>query len=189
MSIMHACLLLKKIVSGWSLQMLFFFFLIYRYRWKRNEIDFNPSGNDARVVQLPNVGTLVINSPEDKDEGIFQCFAINSFGTSASKKINLRQAKLEDFAYADPVRYYPRLGEPFTLPCVPPESVPPASVFWINKLDNGGIDVFNYDDRVSMDRECKFSKVFISIFCLLFVKLDIDSGHLEEPVLHTCGAG
>uniref|UniRef100_A0A0B7A4I7 Neuroglian n=1 Tax=Arion vulgaris TaxID=1028688 RepID=A0A0B7A4I7_9EUPU len=123
------------------------------YRWKRNEIEFNPSGNDARVVQLPGKGTLVINSPEDKDEGIFQCFAINSFGISASIKCNLRQAKLMDFAYAPPLYYTPRVGEPFTLPCVPPESVPPSSVFWINKLDTGGIDVYNYDSRVSMDRE------------------------------------
>ncbi|BFZ08082.1 hypothetical protein BsWGS_11121 [Bradybaena similaris] len=123
------------------------------YRWKRNEIEFNPSGNDARVVQLPNSGTLVINSPEDKDEGIFQCFAYNDYGTSATKKINLRQAKLEDFAYAAPQTFTPKIGEPFTLPCVPPESVPPPSVMWINKLDMGGIDVYNYDDRVSMDRE------------------------------------
>ncbi|CAG5127983.1 unnamed protein product, partial [Candidula unifasciata] len=123
------------------------------YHWKRNEIEFNPSGNDARVVQLPNAGTLVINSPENKDEGIFQCFAKNPYGTSATKKINLRQAKLQNFVFESPKTFTPKVGEPFTLPCVPPESVPPPTVFWVNRLSTGGIDVFNYNDRVSMDRE------------------------------------
>ena len=56
----------------------------FSYKWRRNEIDFNAAGNDDRVVQLSNKGTLVINRPEDKDEGLFQCFATNDFGTSAT---------------------------------------------------------------------------------------------------------
>ena len=67
----------------------------HRYTWKRNGIDFNPSGNDDRVVQLPNSGTIVITKPEDKDEGIFQCFADNAYGKSVSININLREAKLK----------------------------------------------------------------------------------------------
>uniref|UniRef100_A0A2C9LIM0 Ig-like domain-containing protein n=1 Tax=Biomphalaria glabrata TaxID=6526 RepID=A0A2C9LIM0_BIOGL len=124
------------------------------YDWNRNEIVFNPSGNDDRIVQLPDAGTLVINMPEDKDEGIFQCFAINDFGKSASKKVNLRQAKLASFAFVKPTYHKPYLGRPYTLPCVPPESVPPASVFWITKTAQGGFNVVNYDSRVSMDRKC-----------------------------------
>jgi hypothetical protein len=62
----------------------------YRYTWKRNGIDFNPSGNDDRIVQLPGEGTLVINAPEDKDEGKFQCTATNQFGVSVSIMVNLR---------------------------------------------------------------------------------------------------
>ena len=50
-----------------------------RYKWKRNGIDFNPSGNNDRVVQLPNSWTIVITKPEDKDEGI------SSAGSSASR--------------------------------------------------------------------------------------------------------
>ncbi|KAH9489610.1 hypothetical protein Btru_037517, partial [Bulinus truncatus] len=123
------------------------------YDWNRNEIVFNPSGNDDRIVQLPDAGTLVINMPEDKDEGIFQCFAINDFGRSASKKINLRQVKLLNFNYDKATTHKPQLGKPYTLPCVPPESVPPPSVFWITKTASGSINVVNYDARVSMDRE------------------------------------
>ena len=71
--------------------------LFHRYKWKFNGKDFNPSGQDDRVVQLPNAGTIVFNAPEDKDEGIYQCFATNDLGVSASVKINLREAKLAKF--------------------------------------------------------------------------------------------
>ncbi|KAI8788884.1 hypothetical protein BgiMline_008367, partial [Biomphalaria glabrata] len=51
------------------------------YTWKRADAAYSPEGNDERVVLQKAVGTLIINSPEDKDEGIYQCFASNSFGT------------------------------------------------------------------------------------------------------------
>lgn len=117
---------------------------------------FNPSANDDRIVQLSDAGTLLINRTEDKDEGIYQCFAKNDFGRSASKIVNLRQAKLASFAFARPTYHTPLLGRPYTLFCVPPESVPPATVFWITKTAQGGFNVVNYDSRVSVDRECKF---------------------------------
>ena len=56
---------------------------------------------DDRVVQLPNQGTIVFNAPEDKDEGIYQCFADNGYGVSASTKCNLREAKLASFPIED----------------------------------------------------------------------------------------
>ena len=71
--------------------------LTYRYKWQFNGKDFNPSGQGDRVVQLPNNGTIVFNSPGDNDEGIYQCFADNGYGLSVSVKSNLREAKLADF--------------------------------------------------------------------------------------------
>ncbi|KAK7481945.1 hypothetical protein BaRGS_00026853, partial [Batillaria attramentaria] len=123
------------------------------YTWKRNGIDFNPSGNDDRVIQLSNVGTIVFTKPEERDEGVYQCFATNSYGVSASIKIKLREAKLKEFEIGSDTRYYPQLGNPLTLNCVPPESVPPAQVFWVIKRLDGGLGVVNYDNRVTMDHE------------------------------------
>ena len=40
----------------------------------------------------------MFNAPEGKDEGIYQCFADNGYGVSASVKCNLREAKLASFA-------------------------------------------------------------------------------------------
>lgn len=124
-----------------------------QYKWIRNGIAFNPSGNDDRVVQLPYSGTIVITKPEDKDEGIFQCVAYNTFGKSLSIRINLREAKLKDFEVENSVTVRPQLGKSWTLTCVPPESIPPAQVFWVIKKEHGGFEAVNYDARVSMDHE------------------------------------
>lgn len=72
---------------------------VNRYRWKRNGIDLNPSGNDNRFVQLSDEGTIVINAPEDKDEGIFQCIADNNFGISVSINVNFRYISFMDKLY------------------------------------------------------------------------------------------
>ncbi|XP_046562214.1 neuroglian-like isoform X5 [Haliotis rubra] len=126
-----------------------------RYTWKKNGIDFNPSGNDDRMVQLANVGTIVINRPEDKDEGIFQCFAENDYGKSATININLREAKLKDFDVEKDVFVTPYLGESQTLNCVPPESIPPPEVYWVIKEQYGGFEPINFDARVTMDHESR----------------------------------
>ena len=49
----------------------------------------------------------MFNAPEDKDEGIYQCFADNGYGVSASVKCNLREAKLASFPIEEArVRHY-----------------------------------------------------------------------------------
>lgn len=71
----------------------------HRYRWTLNDVDFNPSGNDARVTQLPNQGTLVFSSPELKDEGGYQCFVENGYGVAVTNIALFRQARLTQFPY------------------------------------------------------------------------------------------
>ena len=49
----------------------------------------------------------MFSAPEDKDEGIYQCFADNGYGVSASVKCNLREAKLANFPIEEArVRHY-----------------------------------------------------------------------------------
>ena len=43
----------------------------------------------------------MFNSPEDKDEGIFQCFADNGYGVAASVRVNFREAKLARFPFEE----------------------------------------------------------------------------------------
>lgn len=125
------------------------------YTWTRNGLYFMPGGNDDRMVQVDDEGTLVFNRVEDKDEGIFQCTASNSLGRSLSHKVILMEAKLEDFVVRNAFTHTQSLGSPLTLDCVPPESIPwPPSVHWmlVNNID-GSIEAVNYDARVTMDLE------------------------------------
>ncbi|XP_050412731.2 neuroglian [Patella vulgata] len=125
-----------------------------KYTWTRNGIDFNPSPNDDRMVQLPNVGTIVIIRPEDKDEALYQCFADNGYGKSATININLRIAKLDQFATAEPIIHTPNLGDPLTLDCVLPNSVPSPEFYWAVNV-NGNNLAINYDARITLDHEAR----------------------------------
>ncbi|KAK6177081.1 hypothetical protein SNE40_015258 [Patella caerulea] len=124
------------------------------YTWTRNGIEFNPSAHDDRMVQLPNVGTIVIIRPEERDEGVYQCFADNGYGKSATININLRIAKLDSFPPTVPIIHSPNLGDPLTLDCVLPDSVPSPRYYWAIKNDSHN-SVINYDARITLDHEAR----------------------------------
>ena len=42
---------------------------------------------NSRYLQLPAEGTLIIDPARIDDEGIYQCFATNNFGTSMSIEV------------------------------------------------------------------------------------------------------
>ena len=44
-------------------------------------------------------------------------------------------------------------GKNLTLPCTPPQSYPPADVYWVIKEPDGRWQAINFDKRVSMDIE------------------------------------
>ncbi|RUS77552.1 hypothetical protein EGW08_014681 [Elysia chlorotica] len=121
-----------------------------KYTWERADTVFSPEGNEDRVVQMRDEGTIIINRPEDKDEGFYQCFAKNSFGVAASIKFNLRQAKLKSFSFSPPKTYTPRLGTSLSLACPSPDSVPDAEIYWAK-----GSTPIQWDARVSVDYDDK----------------------------------
>ena len=126
------------------------------YRWTRNKVEFNPSGNDDRIVQLSNEGTIVINNPEAKDEGIYQCSAINEHGTSTSINVNLRQALLQDFPYGQVQTVQVTRGHSVKLQCTPPTSIPKAEIRWVLRDPKSSrIEPINFDNRITKDLEGK----------------------------------
>lgn len=64
---------------------------ISSYTWKKNDqlLDLN---NSNLIHQLPGVGTLVIEIPMDRDEGIYQCLASNDYGSAVTVKTVLKRA-------------------------------------------------------------------------------------------------
>ncbi|EFO13993.2 hypothetical protein LOAG_14533 [Loa loa] len=72
------------------------------------------------------------------DEGVYQCEATNDNGTAVSEKITLRQTWIRYFPKAEPEIIRVDLGDPYQRNCTPPESNPPARVYWIFKGDEEG---------------------------------------------------
>lgn len=58
----------------------------------KNGQEFEYVSYDKRISQQPKRGTLVFSKPEIVDEGLYQCFATNRYGTSVSNAVFLRRA-------------------------------------------------------------------------------------------------
>ncbi|OQV18931.1 Neuroglian [Hypsibius exemplaris] len=123
------------------------------YRWTKNGQDFATSGSDDRVAQDPGKGTLTIHRPKDIDEGLYQCFAENSYGISLSNAVYLRRAGLDTFRTEDtPEEIVVDEGQQLTIKCNPPNGNPRPNVFWILQSTQGAMTTVN-GSRISVDVE------------------------------------
>jgi len=65
--------------------------VFYRYTWKKDGQVLDLS--QPKYQRLPDQGgTFVIKNPSDEDEGYYQCFARNRFGTAMTIKSMLKKA-------------------------------------------------------------------------------------------------
>ncbi|CAL4200691.1 unnamed protein product, partial [Meganyctiphanes norvegica] len=102
------------------------------YRWKKNGGEFNWRLYEERISESPGRrGTLVINSPIDDDEGYYQCFAQNEWGTATSNIIYVRKIELGSFKLQDPITETVNEGDAIGLRCEPPDGYPKPNIFWI----------------------------------------------------------
>ena len=53
-------------------------------------------------------------------------------------------------------------GESLTLDCVPPDSRPPADIYWAFKDKDGSIQPVDMDNRITQDLEGKYFKLLIA---------------------------
>ncbi|KAL3085546.1 hypothetical protein niasHT_037287 [Heterodera trifolii] len=102
------------------------------YKWLKDNATLPLEVYASRILTNPDNGSLTFVHFEDIDEGDYQCLAFNGNGTAYSEKMRLQQAWIRAF----PVGKGPEIvtipmGRPYTRDCVPPESSPPASTFWL----------------------------------------------------------
>lgn len=50
------------------------------------------NNSDIKWRRQPDTGTIVITQPDNSDEGVYQCFARNDWGTAVSIKASLKKA-------------------------------------------------------------------------------------------------
>uniref|UniRef100_A0A0N5C0I0 Neuroglian n=1 Tax=Strongyloides papillosus TaxID=174720 RepID=A0A0N5C0I0_STREA len=123
------------------------------YTWKKNGKPFNLAMYSDRIAQKPSDGSFVFSRLTADDEGEYQCEVSNDNGTAVSEKITLRQTWIHYFPKQRAEVVKVELGEPYSRNCTPPESNPPARVYWIFKGDEeGSFDSIN-SSHISTNEE------------------------------------
>lgn len=132
------------------------------YTWKKDGRLLDLS--QAQYRRLPNRGgSFIILNPSDKDEGVYQCFARNQYGTAVSVKSRLRKAVLEPFRTVTEAEVHrPAIGRDLVLECRPPKSYPTGNIYWgisrpdsnqLKAIDNNDRVVLGYDGKINLFKE------------------------------------
>ncbi|BFZ21112.1 hypothetical protein BsWGS_24151 [Bradybaena similaris] len=121
------------------------------YQWKRNGNILND--RDKYIKAFAN-GTLYFKNFTDKENGIYQCLASNSLGTSVSDNVplwNIKPAEKSTFAESESESQRVQAGEPATLRCgQTPDTVPKWNRRWY--FTHGSTEV-QTDKRIGTDSE------------------------------------
>jgi neuronal cell adhesion protein len=123
------------------------------YAWKKND---QPLAlDDGHVIKQPHDGTILIKSATEADDGVYQCFASNQYGTAVSSKTALKRAVILPFkTIVTPDVHSIEVGRSLTLRCTPPESYPKGSVYWgISRPGSTRLQAIETNDRVLLDYE------------------------------------
>lgn len=123
-----------------------------RYWWTKNGARFDYVAYDKRISQKPKLGTLIFTKPDYVDEGLYQCFAENEYGTSMSNSVFLRKSELSSFPEEKPREFQVEEGLPFTVDCSPPSGYPKPIIFWMIMSSTGALHSIN-SSRLTVDPE------------------------------------
>uniref|UniRef100_A0A6G1SAQ6 Neuroglian n=1 Tax=Aceria tosichella TaxID=561515 RepID=A0A6G1SAQ6_9ACAR len=147
-----------------------------RYWWTKNGARFDYEAYDKRISQKPKLGTLIFGKPEAVDEGLYQCFAENDYGTSMSNAVFLRRSELSSFPEERPREIPVEEGDPISLDCNPPSGYPKPQIFWMFLSGSGALHSIN-SSRLTVDPEGKlhFSNV-------------TKSDQLDNGAMYACSA-
>jgi receptor-type tyrosine-protein phosphatase zeta len=120
------------------------------YEWYKDSKPLEIDGFE--IKRQPGSGTIIIEKPDEKYEGVYQCMAKNELGVALTLKAALRLASLETFpSVLEPRVHRPVVGEALKLECVPPPSYPPGLVYWARNKPGTKFTPIETNDRVSTD--------------------------------------
>lgn len=122
-----------------------------KYNWTFNDQVYDPSGVNGKVAKQPGKGTLIFANPQERDEGLYQCFAFNEGGVSMSIKVYLRRAILESFVSRGIQTFTPRIGSSQKLSCTPPVAYPKPIISWAIIEENDFFSPVEFNNRITMD--------------------------------------
>jgi len=120
------------------------------------------TGYGGRILQVEE-GTISIPQLGPIDEGYYQCFASNQYGTTMSKTVHLQRALLGGYPGKGIFESRPLTeGTPYTLPCSPTKWFPKPSFSWaiVDSIDDDREKNVILDKRIQMDEEGIVSSYF-----------------------------
>ncbi|XP_052065925.1 neuroglian-like [Mytilus californianus] len=122
------------------------------FEWTKDEVIFNISEYNDRMVKMNESGTILIKYTKSVDDAIYQCSAKNEFGKSMSDFVNFRQAKLKQIGIIKDKKISVKLGYSLRIPCNAPLSTPTAKINWGLKDTITGSEVaINFTSAISTD--------------------------------------
>ena len=84
-------------------------------------------------LRVRSSGTIVFNAPTADDQGYYQCFVVNIFGTAVSNRVHVRLGVLDHFQRRPLRTIQVDEGDALTVTCAPPYGKPTPTVFWLNR--------------------------------------------------------
>ena len=125
-------------------------FFVARYTWKKDGQIYN--FDVSRINVSLTDGSFTILSAQEEDEGHYQCFANNTYGTAFSdvSLLLLASLRLKGMTPIQSVKV--PLGGPLSLRCNSPPSVGSTVYHWVKTSDRSDSEItVEYSDRIVLD--------------------------------------
>ncbi|CAD5224223.1 unnamed protein product [Bursaphelenchus xylophilus] len=125
------------------------------FKWKKDEQDFAIDGEHVIWTRPEQSGSIQFKNPTFEDEGFYQCFVSNAFGTAVSNRVHVRRGFLQHFSER-PLRILRiKEGKSVSIPCEAPSGTPKPTVNWVLRdlQVHSVLESVGKNNRISVDEE------------------------------------
>jgi len=133
------------------------------YQWYKNG---RPLENQPNVI-YPAEGSVTINPLTVLDEGYYQCFASNMYGTAVSSPTVLLRADIGSYHSSEPVVLTEQQGRPYMIRCQPVKCFPKPSFTWAlaerGRPEESTVRVIT-GKRIQVDEQGMFSEKYCGLW-------------------------
>ncbi|KAI6175507.1 hypothetical protein M3Y97_00696700 [Aphelenchoides bicaudatus] len=126
------------------------------FKWKKDDEPFIVDGTHVTWSRPGQAGSIQFKNPDHSDQGFYQCFVSNAFGTAVSNRVHVRLGFLEHFPDRGLKVITAVEGKSVSVKCKPPRGIPPPNVDWfIRDLQTESVmeSVAGTSERISVDEE------------------------------------
>ncbi|VDM40547.1 unnamed protein product [Toxocara canis] len=104
---------------------------VYRFEWYKDGRKLHVDGERILWQKPSQTGNIIFIDPRPEDQGYYQCFISNIFGTAVSNKVHVKRGVLEHFKERPVRRVVVEEGHSLSVRCDVPYGIPSPSVFWL----------------------------------------------------------